>query len=343
MNVRIAKNKNNKGGAMITQIRTLSPGFLLAALVGLAAQGVGNHYDAPVMLFALLFGIALSFLHARPNLQPGIDWTGRTVLRLGIGLLGIRIAFQDLFALGWTMAAVIVSGIVTTIFLGVFLAKWMKLRTELGILTGGAVGICGASAAMAISAVLPNHKSKEQETVLAIIGVTALSTAAMVLYPLVASFFGLDEHQAGIFFGGAIHDVAQVVGAGYSVSEGTGDLATLTKLVRVSLLVPVVMALLFWFRKRHAEAGEGKVPGLPLFLIGFFALMLLNSLVDIPPVLKDATATLSRFALVFAIAAIGVKSHLQKLLTLGLKPVLLMTLETLWLTGWVLLAVLYLV
>ena len=333
---------------MVTQIKMLFPGFLLAVIAGLAAQGVGNHYDAPVMLFALLFGIALSFLHTHPNLQSGIDWTGRTVLRIGIGLLGIRIAFQDLFALGWVMAAVIVSGIVTTIFLGVFLARRMKLRTELGILTGGAVGICGASAAMAISAVLPNHKNKEQETVLAIIGVTARSTAAMILYPLIAAFCGLDEHQAGIFLGGAIHDVAQVVGAGYSVSEGTGDLATLTKLVRVSLLVPVVMALLLYFRSRHAEAeagkeGKGKVPGLPLFLVGFFALMLLNSLVTIPDAVKETTATLSRYALVFAIAAIGMKSHLQKLLTLGLKPVLLMTLETLWLTGWVLGAVLYLV
>jgi len=327
---------------MITQIKTLFPGFLLAVIIGLTAQGIGTHYDAPVMLFALLFGIALSFLHTRRNLQPGIDWTGRTVLRLGIGFLGMRIAFQDLFALGWGMAAVIISGIITTIFLGVFLARRMKLRTELGILTGGAVGICGASAAMAISAVLPAHKAKEQETVLAIIGVTALSTAAMVLYPLIASFFGLDEHQAGIFLGGAIHDVAQVVGAGYSVSEGAGDLATLTKLVRVSLLVPVVMALMLYFRGRHAEAGDGKVPGLPLFLVGFFALMLLNSLVDIPVVVTDITATLSRYALVFAIAAIGVKSHLQKLLTLGLKPVLLMVLETLWLTGWVLGAVLYL-
>src|SRR5690606_27003721 len=183
--------RKTKVADMMTQIKTVFPGFLLAAIVGLAAQGVGNHYDAPVMLFALLFGIALSFLHLRPTLQPGIDWTGRTVLRVGIGFLGIRIAFQDLFALGWVMAAVIISGIVTTIFLGVFLARRMKLRTELGILTGGAVGICGASAAMAISAVLPHHKSKEQETVLAIIGVTALSTAAMVLYPLITSFCGL--------------------------------------------------------------------------------------------------------------------------------------------------------
>lgn len=177
---------------------------------------------------------------------------------------------------------------------------------------------------------------------LAIIGVTALSTVAMILYPLIAAFCGLDEHQAGIFLGGAIHDVAQVVGAGYSVSEGAGDLATLTKLVRVSLLVPVVMALLLYYRSRHKAADEGKVPGLPLFLVGFFALMLLNSLIEIPSAVKDTTAMLSRYALVFAIAAIGIKSHLQKLLTLGLKPVLLMTLETLWLTGWVLVAVLYL-
>lgn len=327
---------------MITRIKSVFPGFLLACCVGFLAQAISKHYDAPTMLFALLFGIALSFLYKTESFKDGTDWSSKFVLRFGIGLLGLRIAFQDLIALGWEMALVIVVGIVSTIFWGVFLARILGLHKKLGILTGGSVAICGASAAMAISAVLPDYKDKEKDTILSIIGVTSLSTIAMVLYPIFSAHLGLSETDAGIFMGGAIHDVAQVVGAGYSVSENAGELATLTKLVRVSLLVPVVMCLLFYF-KRTEKNSEGQAPGLPLFLVAFFACMVLNSFVDIPDMVKDTANTVSRFALVASIVAIGVKSNLGHLLKVGIKPIVLMVAETLWLTALVLLSILFLI
>ena len=112
--------------------------------------------------------------------------------------------------------------IFTTIILGVILARVFGLQKRFGALTGGSVAICGASAALAISSIMPNSEHKERDTLLTVIGVTAMSTIAMILYPIIVNYLEFDAHNAGVFLGGTIHDVAQVVGAGYSVSPETG-------------------------------------------------------------------------------------------------------------------------
>lgn len=324
------------------RIKTLLPGIMVATTVGMAALFLSDHYGAPAMLFALLLGIAMSFLHQGTQCKTGIEFTASTILRIGVALLGLRIAFGDLIALGWKTGLLLVVAIMSTILLGIVLAKAFGLQKRFGVLTGGAVGICGASAAMAISAVLPDSKDKDRDTLLTIIGVTALSTMAMVVYPIIAGMLGLDETATSIFLGGTIHDVAQVVGAGYSVSEQTGVLATLTKLVRVALLMPVVVCILLVLRMNLDKTTHAKAPGIPLFLIGFVILMSINSMVALPEALTKIFTGISRFALVIAIAAIGMKSNLSQLLTVGFKPILLLMLETAWIAGLILVCLPYL-
>tara|TARA_R110000744_G_scaffold98626_8_gene190760 strand:+ start:2822 stop:3817 length:996 start_codon:yes stop_codon:yes gene_type:complete len=324
------------------RIKTLLPGIMVATTVGMAALFLSDHYGAPAMLFALLLGIAMSFLHQGTQCKTGIEFTASTILRIGVALLGLRIAFGDLIALGWKTGLLLVVAIMSTILLGIVLAKAFGLQKRFGVLTGGAVGICGASAAMAISAVLPDSKDKDRDTLLTIIGVTALSTMAMVVYPIIAGMLGLDETATSIFLGGTIHDVAQVVGAGYSVSEQTGVLATLTKLVRVALLMPVVVCILLVLRMNLDKTTHAKAPGIPLFLIGFVILMSINSMVALPEALTKISTDISRFALVIAIAAIGMKSNLSQLLTVGFKPILLLMLETAWIAGLILVCLPYL-
>ncbi|WP_041713915.1 YeiH family protein [Paraglaciecola sp. T6c] len=324
------------------RIKTLLPGIMVATTVGMAALFLSDHYGAPAMLFALLLGIAMSFLHQGTQCKTGIEFTASTILRIGVALLGLRIAFGDLIALGWKTGLLLVVAIMSTILLGIILAKAFGLQKRFGVLTGGAVGICGASAAMAISAVLPDSKDKDRDTLLTIIGVTALSTMAMVVYPIIAGMLGLDETATSIFLGGTIHDVAQVVGAGYSVSEQTGVLATLTKLVRVALLMPVVVCILLVLRMNLDKTTHAKAPGIPLFLIGFVILMSINSMVALPEALTKISTDISRFALVIAIAAIGMKSNLSQLLTVGFKPILLLMLETAWIAGLILVCLPYL-
>lgn len=313
------------------------PGIAISVVVGLAALFLSEHYGAPAMLFALLLGITMSFIYNDPKCKLGIDFTACHILRIGVALLGLRIAFNDLVTMGWKTGVLLVVAIASTIFIGMGLAKALGLKKRFGVLTGGSVGICGASAAMAISAVLPDGKDKDRDTLLTIIGVTSLSTIAMVLYPILATSLGLDERQISLFLGATIHDVAQVVGAGYSVSPEAGDLATLTKLVRVAFLMPVVVCILLVLRLNFDSAIDAKKPpGIPLFLIAFICLMTLNSVVDIPSQITFFATDISRFALVIAIAAIGMKSNLAQITEVGFKPIIILVLETLWIAALVL-------
>lgn len=324
---------------MVDKLKTRLPGIWVAVITGLAALFLSQHYGAPAMLFALLLGIALSFLYEDTQCKCGIEFTARELLRVGVALLGLRIAFSDLAALGWHTALLLLAAIFSTLGIGLVLSSAFGLQRRFGVLTGGAVGICGASAAMAISAVLPDYKHKDRDTLLTIVGVTSLSTIAMVLYPIVAKLLGLDQTATSIFLGGTIHDVAQVVGAGYSVSEQTGDLATLTKLVRVAFLMPVVLCIILYIRMRMQQGEHAKAPGFPGFLIVFVALMTLNSLLELPAIVTQVGSEISRFALIISIAAIGMKSNLKQLLTVGAKPILLIVLETVWIAGLILVCI----
>jgi uncharacterized integral membrane protein (TIGR00698 family) len=207
-----------------------------------------------------------------------------------------------------------------------------------GLLTGGATAICGASAALALSAAIPQGKLKQRDTAFAVMGVSILSTLAMILYPAAASLLGLDDRLAGIFIGASIHDVAQVVGAGFAISPEAGDTATVIKLMRVAMLAPVIVAV--GILAHSKGAGQGKRPPiLPLFVVAFLLLVLANSLMPVPALVQDAGSTASRWCLVAAIAALGMKTKLGDIVEIGWKPVLLMVIETIFIAAIALAAV----
>ena len=238
------------------------PGTLVSAVVAVAAMALGAHYGAPVMLFALLLGMALNFLSHEGKSAAGIEFTARQVLRLGVALLGLRITVAQVAALGWAPVLMVLVAVAATILVGIVLARLMGFRMFFGLLTGGAVAICGASAALALSAAMPAHPLKERATLFTVIGVSTLSTLAMVLYPVLTQALGMAPVQAGFFIGGTIHDVAQVVGAGYSLSHDAGDAATLIKLMRVAMLLPVI-ALAAALARRYERVQGGDQPSGP--------------------------------------------------------------------------------
>jgi uncharacterized integral membrane protein (TIGR00698 family) len=219
-----------------------------------------------------------------------------------------------------------------TILVSVAAARLLGVRGLFGLLTGGATAICGASAALALAAALPNHPLKERATLFTVIGVSALSTVAMIVYPMVVRAFGLDPTQAGVFLGGTIHDVAQVVGAGYSISREAGDGATLVKLMRVAMLLPVIVVAVMLTRMGvgglEQPAGSARPPLLPWFAVAFAVLVGVNSFGWIPQPLIAWGNDASRWCLVAAIAGLGMKTHLRELAAVGLKPVILMVAET---------------
>ena len=311
------------------------PGVAVAAVVGIAATFLSLQYKASAMLFALLLGMALHFLAEEGQCRAGIQFASTVVLRVGVALLGLRITFAQVQALGWTMVAIVVVAVVATLLAGIAIARALGQSNAFATLTAGAVAICGASAALAIASLLPKHKNAERDAAFTVIGVTALSTLAMILYPIVIGVFGLDHREAGIFLGGTIHDVAQVVGAGYGVSGETGDTATIVKLLRVAMLLPVCLAIGLVLHLRSSETVHS-APLLPWFAVAFAALVALNSVVALPAGVTTVGNELSRWCLVTAIAAIGMKTSLKSLVDMGLKPVLLLVLETLFLAALVL-------
>ena len=320
-------------------LKSVFPGVLIALLVSLAAMFLSEQYGGPVMLFALLLGMALHFLSQEGKCVPGIQFASSMILRVGVALLGVRITLAQVTGLGWGTVALVVIAVIATIAAGIAAARVLSQPRIFGVLTGGAVAICGASAALAISSVLPRHAHTDRDLSFAVIGVTTISTVAMIVYPMLVGAFGLDHRAAGIFLGGTIHDVAQVVGAGYSISKEAGDTATIVKLLRVAMLLPVVFVIsLITHLNSPGEGKDGvkRAPLLPWFAVAFAVLVGINSMGWIPGVIQTGAGEVSRWCLVTAIAAIGMKTSLKEMAVMGWKPVALIVVETVFIAGVVL-------
>ena len=325
------------GGKLIYAVY---PGVLVALTIALASTWLSEEYNAPVMLFALLFGMSFHFLSEEGRCVAGIEFAARNVLRFGVALLGARITVGQIAELGVGPVVMVLGGVATTIAIGWGLSRVLKLKSAFGVLSGGAVAICGASAALAIASVLPRSDAAERDTILTVVSVTALSTLAMVLYPAFVTVFGLSNGDAGIFLGGTIHDVAQVIGAGYMVSEETGDISTIIKLLRVATLVPVVLVIAVVVSRMSLQKSSSRPP-FPLFLLGFAAIVSVNSTGVVPSEILDGLVTVSRWCLVTAIAALGMKTSFKALLQVGWRPVGLLVGETIWIALFVLTAILF--
>jgi uncharacterized integral membrane protein (TIGR00698 family) len=319
------------GQVGLHRLHISAPGVVISFTIGFAAIFLSEHYGAPGILFALLLGMSLNFLAEEPRLAPGITFAGSQVLRIGVALLGFQVAVEDLFNLGASPVIFIAICTLLTIAFGIVAARICGLKGRFGLVSGGSVAICGASAAVAISSVLPQDKDNHADCALVVIGVTTLSTVVMIVYPLLSTALALPDAAAGFFFGATIHDVAQVVGAGYSVSETSGEHAVLIKMIRILLLVPVVLAISFVYTR---TPGEGKRAALvPGFLVAFIGFMFLGNITTVPAEWLDATNRFSQYCIVAAIAAIGMKTELPRLIELGWKPVALIVFESLFLAG----------
>jgi uncharacterized integral membrane protein (TIGR00698 family) len=307
------------------------PGILVCLVIALSTGFLSENYGGPQLLYALLIGLSLHFLYSNESVKAGIDFSSKTILRIGVALLGIRITFTDISEIGLSAAAIVVFSVVTTVLLGVVLARTLGFSRDFGLIAGGSVGICGASAALAVASVLPKSKANEQFTLLVVVGVTVLSTVAMVVYPFILKMLEIASMDAGIFIGTTIHDVAQVVAAGMLFGPEAGDVSTVVKLFRVALLLPVVLVISLFFASHPSKVvGFHSFKLIPFFLIGFVALSLVASFQIVSSEIVQTISGISRWMLVTAIAAAGLKTNFQELAQLGWKPVILLVAETLY-------------
>lgn len=304
---------------------------MVCGVIALSTGFLSENYGGPQLLYALLIGLSLHFLYSNERVKAGIDFSSKSILRVGVALLGIRITFADISEIGFGAAAMVMVAVATTVILGVLLARILKFPRDYGLIAGGSVGICGASAALAVASVLPKTKENERFTLLVVVGVTVLSTIAMVVYPFVLQMLDIASMDAGIFIGATIHDVAQVVAAGMLFGPEAGDVSTVVKLFRVALLLPVVLVIsVFFAGNRTEKMGLQSLKLIPTFLLGFVALSLIASLQIVSSDTVHTISNLSRWMLVIAIAAAGLKTNFEELAKLGWKPVLMLVLETLY-------------
>ncbi len=321
------------------------PGLLLATFIAAISLLIEARFGGPVMLYALVLGGLCHSAATHSSLKQGVNYSANQILKIGVALLGVKITVVDIANLGYQTAALVILSVAATMTVGTALGRVMGLKSDHAVLSAGSVGICGSSAALAIASVLPQNKETECNTIMTVITVTMLSTLAMVLYPFIASALNLTDTEAGIFIGATIHNVAQVVGAGFIVSEPAGEIATIVKLMRVACLLPVIVIISLIFRKQTvAESQDGKTIGkrpplLPFFMVGFILIMLVNSLGFIPSSFSEALSQISRWALIIAVAGLGVKTSVKEVIGVGFKPVLVLTTQTIFLAAFALLAI----
>ena len=304
-----------------------APGLALSALVAgigyLAAPFVAHVVPIPNMVIALVVGIALNPIAARPVMQPGMAFCVRTVLRWAVALLGLRVGLADIAALGLGTGVLIVASMLATLVAGFIFARWYGRGPGFGALVGVGTAVCGASATLAASTVVPDYPGKQADIAFVVVAVNALATIAMLVYPPLCILLGFDAQSTGVMLGGTIHDVAQVVGAGYAVSVQVGNTAVIVKLFRVFLLLPVVLGVGWHFTRMGLKHGEARVP-LPVFGIVFLVLCVLNSVVPLLPSLLPAYAPVksvlseaSTWGLLLAIGALGLGTSVKTIVGLG--------------------------
>ncbi|MEZ5500257.1 MAG: putative sulfate exporter family transporter [Steroidobacteraceae bacterium] len=330
------------------------PGLLLPVALALLGQTLAHWLGITVLglprspisgiTLAILLGLVLANLVALPErLRSGSRFALTTVLRLGIVLLGLRLSLAEAGEIGLRALPVIFAAIVTALLLVRWLSRRFELPPRLGALIGVGTSICGATA---IVATAPTIGAREEETSYAVACIALFGLIAMLLYPFAAHWlFQGEALRAGLFFGTAVHDTAQVVGAGMAYREYFGDaraleVATVTKMVRNLAMILVIPLMAIAYRPATVAPGAqaGTAPRwyqfVPLFVIGFALMSLLRTLGDLgdrPFGLLSAEhwraaigvmGTVADYLLATAMAAVGLSTRLATLRAIGPRPLL---------------------
>lgn len=305
-------------------LAALLPGMATCLIVGFAALWLAQQYGFPAILGGLLLGLALHFLSEHPALGEGLDFISRHFLRFGIVLLGLQVSLGQIAQVGLPAFAGLSAVMGAAFAAGLVGARIAGQGRYAGVLAGGATAICGASAALALYGVVGRGRLDQARFTLTLVGVALASALALTAYPPIAAALNLTDNQAGYLIGSSIHDVAQAIGGGYAVSDAAGGQATVIKLARVALLAPVVALVALWLGQA-SDAGGASRPvwrriSVPWFILAFLALVVLGSVIAIPPIVAEQGLELSKFLLLLAVTATAMRSKLSVLLEAGWRP-----------------------
>jgi uncharacterized integral membrane protein (TIGR00698 family) len=310
-------------------VGSIFPGLLLTGLIAAAAFAIrlvpGVATLSP-MILAILFGIALHNIAGTPIwAKPGVTFSLRRLLRIAIILLGLQLTATQVIEVGGKGLGIIAATLLATFAFTVWMGRMLGVDRKLAQLIAAGTSICGASAVIATNTVT---NAPDEDTAYAVACVTVFGSIAMFAYPLFPGLLHLDPHAFGLWSGASIHEIAQVVAAAFQDGQRAGEFGTIAKLSRVMLLAPVVIALgLLATRQPQRNGSEAQTsatrPPMPWFVLGFIALVGLNSLVAIPMEAKTWIVALTTFLLSVALAAMGLETDIRKLRAKGFRPALL--------------------
>ncbi|BDB59188.1 MULTISPECIES: YeiH family protein [Rhodococcus] len=317
-----------RAAALVAGIGVCAAGAAIAIVLGRLLPAVNP------MLISIVFGALVANLIPVPAwIGPGVDFSTKRLLRLGIAVLGLQLVFHDILALGWGVIALVVvivaAGITGTMYLG----RVLGLSWTQRVLISCGFSICGAAAVAAADGVVD---AKRKEVITSIALVVVFGTLMIPGIPLLVGVLGMDDRQSGILAGGSIHEVAQVVAAGGMIGGGALAVATVVKLARVLMLAPVMAYLGVVRRRRSRETGVhedtvGRQPPLvPVFVIGFLAAVAVRSSGLLPDVVLEHAALVQSALLTTAMFGLGLGVRVGLLRSIGLRPFVLAAASTLW-------------
>lgn len=302
-------------------------GLALAAAIAAVASWL---HSLPVigtlssLILAIALGITVRNTVGVPAIaQPGITFALKKVLRLAIILLGLQLSLTQVAQVGARGLLVVVTTLVATFLFTQWAGRQLGVDRKLAQLIAAGTSICGASAVLAANVVT---EGSDEDAAYAVAMVTVFGSVAMFLYPLLPAILHLSPQAFGLWAGSSIHEIAQVVAAAFQDGKGAGDIATITKLTRVMMLAPVVLTLGLASAARRKEGGarfDVRTLQIPWFVLGFVALIVVNSFDVIPHALRAAIVNVNQFLLALSLAAMGLETSVAKLRREGLKPFLL--------------------
>lgn len=299
-------------------------GLGLAAGISVLAWVLGSW--AP-LIGGPVFGIILGMLvrntvGVSPVFAPGVAFSARQVLQWSVIGLGFGLSLQQVVQTG--SSSLMVTGVTLTV---AFVSAWwlgrcLGLSGHLKTLIGVGTAICGGSA---IAAVAPIIKPDDHDTALAISTIFLFNIVAVLLFPLLGHMFGMSDLGFGLWAGTAINDTSSVVAAGYSYSTAAGDFATIVKLTRATLIIPVCVVLAVWvaWRARHSSGGVSLARIFPWFILWFLVASGVHTMGWVPTALNVPLHVLAQFLIIMALTAIGLSSDLRRMGRAGARPILL--------------------
>jgi uncharacterized integral membrane protein (TIGR00698 family) len=321
-------------------------GILFVALFAAAVTRIASlPAIAGLGLSPLIVGIVAGAIYGNvlrdgmpESWAAGVNFSARKLLRIAVAFFGLRVSLQEIAQVGLPGLAESALVVVSTLVIGTWAGmKLMKLDRDTALLTAAGSAICGAAAVLAFESTL---QSKPHKSAMAVGSVVLFGTLSMFLYPVLfrAGWLHLDTVGAGLFFGGTIHEVAQVVGAASNVSAQATHIATIVKMTRVMLLVPVLLVIGMWLNRspRQSHAGTDQAPrklAIPWFALGFLAFVVVNSLNVLPATATQTLNMLDTFALTMAMTALGIETRIEQIRKAGPRALTTGLILYLWLIG----------